>query len=82
MGRWTVRMATVMSALAASIVPAARASAKRLPCTKLSYGTYQCSFYPPRRWQHDPTGSGAVVPRGCGGDPRRRTVVPWLRWRS
>jgi hypothetical protein len=51
-----------MSALAASIVPAASASAKRVPCTKLSYGKYQCSFYPPG----DGISAGAPVQSATG----------------
>jgi hypothetical protein len=62
MGGWAVRIAIVMTALAASIAPAASASAKQVPCTKLSYGKYQCSFYPPG----DGISGGAPVQNATG----------------
>ena len=46
MGRRVVKLALVLTALAASIASAASASAASVPCTKLTAGSYQCTFYP------------------------------------
>jgi hypothetical protein len=46
MGRWVVKVALVLTAMAASIASAASASAASVPCTKLTVGRYQCTFYP------------------------------------
>ena len=46
MRRRRVWIAAVMATAVATAASAASASARRVPCTKVSHGRYECSFYP------------------------------------
>jgi lysophospholipase L1-like esterase len=62
MGRLTVKIATAMAVLAVSATVASTAAAADVPCSTLSAGRYQCSFYPPG----DGISAGAPVQDSTG----------------